>query len=540
MRPLDPRLLRHAGTARGHIVACIAIGTAKAGLIIAQASLLADMISRAFLHHAGLGELRIPLVLLGCTTVGRAFLAWLGDTTATAGAVRVTAQLRAALSGQLLRLGPEWLSRRQSGELAVLATSGVDALESYVAGYLPQLFLATIVPLAVGARILAADWVSALIVVVTLPLIPVFMALVGLATKQRMKRQWRALAVLGHHFLDVVAGLPTLKVFGRSKEQAHTIRRITNEYRRATLAGLRIAFLSALVLELLATLSVALVAVSIGLRLVDGHLSLQVGLLVLILAPEAYWPLRQLGTSYHSAAAGISAAQQVLDILEESPAEQGERTVPPDPRRVPIRLEDITVTRDGRTALDHLSLRLGPGTVTGIVGPSGCGKSTVIALLLGFCRADAGRISIGDSDLSTVDAELWRRRIGWVPQHPQLFAGSVADNIRLGGSDVDDAAVVRAAWLAAVDLAPDITIGENGAGLSAGQRRRIALARALVREPDVLLLDEPTEGLDPETERLIVQRLKAALAGRTVLLATHRRAPLVMCDHVVEFGLVPA
>ncbi|GAA3592494.1 thiol reductant ABC exporter subunit CydD [Kribbella ginsengisoli] len=539
MPAIDPRLLRYARTTRVFLALSVLIGAGQALVILAQAWLLASIITDAFLHGAGLHDAAGRLILLGTTLAARAGLSWLAEVAAHHSSAAVKSELRMRLLRQVVRLGPRWLTGERSGELGTLATRGIDALDDYFARYLPQLVLVCFVPIVVAARMFAADWLSATIVVVTLPLIPVFMILVGLTTKQLMARQWAALQLLAHHFLDVLSGLGTLKAFGRSRAQAGTVEKLADKQRKATLSSLRIAFLSSLVLELLATLSVALVAVSVGLRLVDGRLDLQTALLVLILAPEAYLPLRLLGAHYHASAEGLSAAEQVFAVLDHETPAPGTATA--DARQT-IELDEVVVNgadRDG-PSLDGLSLTIPAGQVTGIVGPSGCGKSTLLATLLGFTELECGRVLAGGVDLSTADLDSWRSQVGWLSQDPVLFTGTVHESIRLGRPYADDAAVRRAARTARVDVPLEQQIGERGNGLSAGQRRRIALARVLLLDAPLLLLDEPTEGVDPDTEHELLSTLPAAFAGRTVVLVTHRTALLDLCDRVVDLAGVPA
>jgi ATP-binding cassette subfamily C protein CydD/ATP-binding cassette subfamily C protein CydCD len=398
-----------------------------------------------------------------------------------------------------------------------------------------------VVPAIVLVRIVPADLTAAVTILLTLPLIPVFMALVGLHTEAANRRQFRLLTRLSHHFLDVVAGLPTLKAFGRSAVQADVVGRVSDEQRRVTMRTLRIAFLSALVLELLATLSVALVAVGIGLRLVSGHLDLATGLLVLILAPEAYLPLRQVGANYHASAEGLAAAEQVFAVLDAPEPASGSRP----PVLGTLTFDNLTVDYDERRALEAFSATVRPGEVVALTGPSGAGKSTVLGAVLGFVRPSTGRVSSGGVELSDVDIDAWRRMIAWVPQRPFLFAGTVADNIRLGDPQAGDDAVRRAAeragatgFLDARVAGLDTVLGDDGAGLSAGQRQRIALARAFLRDAPLILLDEPTANLDGDTEAGILEAIRELARGRTVIMAAHRPSLIAIADR--EIRLVPA
>ena len=373
------------------------------------------------------------------------------------------------------------------------------------------------------------------------------MALVGATTRDRMDRQLRTLERLGGHFLDVVAGLPTLKVFGRAKAQARAIRDVSERYRIAAMSTLRITFLSSLILELVATVSVALVAVAIGLRLLDGHLDLRTALFVLVLAPEAYLPLRQLGANYHASAEGMAAAERVFDVLGRAPAPGGTRTDVPDPAVAPVAVEGLRVTYPGRSApaLDGLSLIVEPGETVAVVGPSGCGKSTLIGVLLGLVAPDEGSVRIGGVDLAELDLAAWRSRLAWVPQRPHLFAASIADNVRLGRRDAtpdEVAAALAAAGLEdAVGRLPDgpaTMLGEDGHGLSAGERQRVALARAFLRDAPLLLLDEPTANLDGHTEDAVLDAVGRLARGRTVVVVSHRPALLSLADRVVSLSPV--
>ncbi|WP_186783339.1 thiol reductant ABC exporter subunit CydD [Streptomyces sp. CBG33] len=543
MKPIDPRLLRYARATRFFLAAVVVLGALGAGLVIAQAMLLAELIVSSFEQRFDTGDLTTPLLLLVAVALGRALVSWLTELAAHRASAAVTSELRMRLVERAGQLGPGWLGDRRTGSLIALATRGVDALDDYFARYLPQLGLAVVVPVAVLARIVTEDWVSAAIIVVTLPLIPLFMALIGWATQSRMDRQWGLLSRLSGHFLDVVAGLPTLKIFERAKAQAESIRRITHDYRRATLRTLRIAFLSSFALELLATLSVALVAVTIGMRLVHGDMDLYTGLVILVLAPEAYLPLRQVGAQYHAAAEGLAAAEEVFAVLETPVPHTGTQAPPAGA----LAFEGVTVRYPGRDApaVREATFTVEPGETVALVGPSGCGKTTLLQAALGFVAPAEGRVTVGGTDLAEVDRELWHQRIAWVPQRPQLFAGTVAENVRLARPDASEAEVARALeqagareFVAGLPAGAETELGEDGAGLSAGQRQRVALARAFLADRPVLLLDEPTASLDGASEEAVVEAVRRLAVGRTVLLVVHRPALLAVADRVVRLDEV--
>jgi len=547
VRALDPRLLEHARATRTFLLASIVLGLLSALLIVAQAWFLADVVAEAFQGDRGLSDLRLPLFALLAVVLARATVAWAGELLAGRCSARAKSQLRGALLERVAALGLDGSRRERSGELAVLAGRGIDALDGYFALYLPQVFLAVIVPLVLLVAIVFEDWISAAIIAVTIPLIPLFMALVGATTRDRMDQQFRTLERLGGHFLDVVAGLPTLKVFGRAKAQAAAIGEITERYRKTAMATLRITFLSSLILELVATISVALVAVAIGLRLLDGHLDLRTALFVLVLAPEAYLPLRQLGANYHASAEGMAAAEQVFAVLAKPLAPTGTRTDIPDPALAPIVLEGLRVAYPGRSepALEDISLTIEPGEVLAIVGPSGCGKSSLLSVLLGLVTPELGTVCVGGVDLGDLNIEAWRSRLGWVPQRPYLFAGSIAENVRLGRIDAtreEVGAALAAAGLtdtlAKLPGGADTMLGDRGAGLSAGERQRVGLARAFLRDAPLLLLDEPTANLDGRTEDEVLEAVRRLARGRTVVLVSHRPELLSLADRVHSLAAI--
>ncbi|SDT36067.1 thiol reductant ABC exporter subunit CydD [Actinoplanes derwentensis] len=556
MKPLDPRLLRYARATRTYLVATVVLGVIHAVLLIAQAVLLADAVTAVFLDGSGIGDLTtgvlgftVPvLVALAAVIAAKAAVAWLQEIAAVRSAAAVKSQLRNRLLDHVTALGPAGSAGAGSapaGVVAALAGNGLDALDAYFAKYLPQLVLAVLVPGILLTRLLPADLIATGTIAVTLPLIPLFMALVGMHTEAQNRRQFRLLARLSHHFLDVIAGLPTLKLFGRARAQAGIIRRISEDQRRHTMRTLRTAFLSSLVLELLATLSVALVAVGIGLRLVAGNLDLGTALLVLILAPEAYRPLREVGANFHASAEGLAAAEEVFAVLE-TPLPVSGRLAPP---AGDIVFDGVEVRFPGRsgTAL-RLDATIEPGTIVALTGPSGCGKSTALNVLLGFVNPTAGRVTVGGVPLPDLDPEAWRRHLAWVPQRPHLFASSVYDNIALTAPapSTDVVAAARAAgadgFIRELPESYSTLLGDDGTGLSAGQRQRIALARAFLRDAPIVLLDEPTANLDTETAASVMAAIRCLSAGRTVLIAAHRPELIALADRVILLteNLVPA
>lgn len=558
-RPFDPRLLRRVPATRRQLAVLVGLGICTAGLVVAQATALAAVLAAAAderLH-------RVALAGFVAAVAGRAATAWAQQTVAARTAATVKASLRTDLLAAVGQRGPGWLSGQRAGEIATLAGRGLDALDAYFTGYLPQLVLSVTVPAAVLARLVFADWTSALIVAVTLPLLPIFGALLGWQAQAATERQWRRLSLLGGHFLDMVAGLPTLRLFGRAQAQVAAVRRMADEHRVATMRTLRIAFLSALVLELVATLSVALVAVPVGLRLLDGGLALGTALLVLLLTPEAYLPLRAAGSRFHASMEGLTALDEALTVLTPSPTPdpvpqttpdgsmatpgRSSGTAPASPARVAaprpgeIRLEGVTVEYPRTTALRDVHLTIRPGERIAVVGPSGAGKSTLLGLLLGFVTPTAGRITVDGVDLAAIDLDAWRRQLAWVPQQAHLFADSVAGNIRLGAPDAPESAVraaVRAAALNdVIERLPDgldTMLGERGHGLSSGERQRVALARAFLRDAPMVLLDEPTARLDAASEAAVLDATHRLIAGRTALLVAHRPALLADADRVVR------
>jgi len=532
VRGFDRRLLRYARSTRTFLIASVVMQTIQALLIVAQAFLIADIIVRVFTQNQDLTDVMPRVVQLAVVIGARAVAAFLSEWLAHRTAATATSELRMAAWRHMMSLGPAWLSRQRTAELAQLLVRGLGGLEAYYARYLPQLVLAVVVPIIVGIAILTQDVLATVIVALTVPLIPVFMILVGWVSQARVDRQWRWLSVLGNHFLDVVEGLPTLKAFNRAQHQVGQIRKVGEEHRQATMGVLRITFISALVLELLSTLSVALIAVSIGVRLVNGDMTLMAGLSVLILAPEVYLPLRMVGQHFHAAAEGAEAADRIFAIMEQTPPTTG--TADLVTADTDLRLEGVTLGYGEDPVLVDFSAEFPRGQLTVVNGPSGAGKTTVLSALLGFLPADT--VWIGEQNLADVDVRQWWAQVAWVPQSPQLLPGTIAENL-MGADSREVLERTRlAAWVDSLPEGLQTRIGEGGRPVSVGQARRIALSRALLRGAQVLLLDEPTAGVDAESEQAIVEVLREVDA--TVIVVGHRSAINDIADHVVSVGVV--
>lgn len=541
-KPVDPRLLRYASASRWFFAAIGAIALAQTTVIVAFAWLLTQAVTGA-IDGMPPADLAPILGALAVVVAVRAVLLWLREAVAARAAARVQTQLRTALVGAIGVLGPEWLDARNSAALAVTAGRGLDALEAYFGRYLPQLVQTVVATPLILAVMWWQDWISGLTVLLTLPLIPIFMVLIGLATRAVQHRQWRTLQRLASRFADTVQGLSTLKVFGRQHRAAASIERVTEDYRRETMRVLRVSFLSGFALEFLASISVAIVAVSIGFRLIDGALTLAVGLFVLLLAPEAYLPLRQVGVQFHAAAEGIAATDDVFDVLDAARAlpaasrsQEPARAADAPASSAPVLVVDGVRVRRGGRMLPPVDLTAPPGTVTLLEGPSGAGKSSLLAALRGAARFD-GDARWDGIDVRSLAPSDW---LAWAGQRPGLLAGSIADNVALGDPAPDSALVRQALDLACAGaLDPAQELGVQGAGLSGGQAQRVAVARAFYRHlrgrAPVIALDEPSSALDPETERRLWRRLRRlADDGATVLLISHRTSARDIADAVVR------
>jgi thiol reductant ABC exporter CydD subunit len=551
--------LRRVRAVRAWLAASVLIGLGLTGCLVAQALLLAQLLARLFHRPVSLDDVAPELVSLLAVTVVRSLLLATSATAGAGAANRVRSELRRDALAAVLERGPAWLADERAGELAVSLGRGLDELDVYVGDYLPRLVLAVLGPVVLLGVIAGLDWLSFVILLVVVALVPVFMVLVGRLTQARVERRWAALTALGAHFLDVVEGLATLRAFGRAKRQESQIAEVTDELRHTTMAVLREAFLSALVLETLAAVGTALVAVPLALRLVDGRIALAPAISVLVLTPEVFLPLRRASADFHASAGGLSATDRVFEILEPCPSATAAARRPTpatepvaaSTRRAGLVLAGVRVSYAGRDrpGLDRVDLEVRPGERVALVGASGAGKSTLLAAVLGLVPLGSGSVRLGDLCQEGADLERWRARFAYVPQRPRLFAGTVADNLRLGSSaprgstsgvaDHDELLwAIEVAQLGAVvaRLADgvDSELGESAQRLSTGERQRLAIARALLRrDAEVLLLDEPTAHLDGATETALVAALDSALGDRSLIVATHRSPVVELADQVV-------
>lgn len=517
------------------------LGLLNGVLLVLQAWLVAWAIAAGVMHGAPLRRIAWALAALVPVFVARFVLARVAERVAFQAGASIRRTMRADLLSHLQRLGPAWLQGQARGDLVNSVVGGVEALEGYYARYLPTMRMTALVPLVIAVAVLPADWVSALVMLVSAPLIPFFMWMIGKGTEELNQRQWRVLAFLSARFLDTLQGLTTLKLLGASRREAAVVAQVSDDYRRSTMQVLRVAFLSSVVLEFLATVSIAVVAVMVGFRLMWGELAFLPGLFALLLAPEFYAPLRNMGAVYHLRMEAIGAAERMVQILAETaPAPlTGSMSAPTNAPALAFRELSFTYP-DGTVALDRCSFTAPAGCVTAVVGASGAGKSSLLHLLLRFIAPTAGAIRLDDVDLADLGDDPWLARVAWVPQRAHVFEGSVADNLRLGRPDADLDALREAAravgadtFIEALPQGYDTPLGERGVGLSGGQIQRLALARALLKDAPVLLLDEPTAHLDAHSQREVLAALARIARGRTVLLVTHRLHALNLAEHVV-------
>ncbi len=526
---------------RRPLVTAIAGGSLNGGLLIVQAMLLAHLIDRTIFKHMPVASQLVPFAALVGVFLLRTFCVHIGNRAAGRAGLAVKTRTREALVEHIHALGPAWSTAREPGALANTVVDGVEALHDYYAEYLPQASLSVIVPLAILVIVFPVDWISGLILAGTAPLIPLFMVLLGKGAAALNERQWARLTRLSAHFLEVLSGLGTLKAFGVARAEVKLVERLSEDYRRSTMKVLRVAFLSSFALEFLATVSIAMVAVLVGFRLLWGEVAFSAGLAALLLAPEFYLPLRNLGNAYHARLAAVAAAEDIADILQTpAPELGGTRAFQPD-GAFPVTFEHVDFAyTEGKRVLHDVSFEVPEGQHVALVGPSGAGKSTLLYLLLGFARPDEGRILTADAALGELDLAAWRRNIAWVPQRAHLFPGSVADNIALGSEGTVRAAIIAAAEKAQADTfisglpnGFDTLLGEDGAGLSGGEIQRIALARAFLRDAPLVILDEPTASLDLASEAAVNTAIEALARGRTMITVAHRLHTVRKANRIV-------
>jgi ATP-binding cassette subfamily C protein CydD len=541
-KALDAWLRGRAKAVRAPLNLAIGIGACGGLLLIVQAWLLAHVVDRVVIEHLGLSSVWPYLWFMLAVFGARAVVSLCADAVAFEAAAGVRQRLRAELTRKIAALGPGFVAGQRTGELTNLLFESVDELGKYYAEYLPQMPLAAFIPAAILVFVFPTDWISGVIMLISAPLIPFFMILIGKGTERLNQRQWRKLAWMSAHFFDVIEGLTTLKLFNASRAEGEIIGRISDDYRRSTMDVLRVAFLSSLVLEFFATISIAMIAVYIGFRLYYGEMQFLPGFTVLLLAPEFFRPLRAMGTQYHARMEAIGASERIVALLEtplpERPAGQGTL---PSSGRLEIRFREVGFSyQPSVPVLQGIDFSLARGERVALVGPSGSGKSTIARLLLGFDAPDEGGITINDIDLREIGSENWFARIAWMPQAPTLFHGSIGDNIRLGqpGAEMDAVrsaaqAANAAAFIERLPQGYDTIVGDRGQGLSGGEIRRVALARAFLKNADLVILDEPTASLDPETAALIAEAVERLAQNRALLIIAHRLESVASADRIL-------
>ncbi len=548
----DSRWLAGRGRpARPLLILTVALGELSGILLIVQTALLASIGNRAILQGEGLRELAPRFAELLAVMALRVLLAWAVKRSGFECASVVKRALRRDLIGGLRRLGPLALSRMRAGETSQVLVDSVEALEGYYAGYLPQRAIASLLPFTILAVVFPLDWISGLALSLTAVFLPLSMIVIGEEAHARNQALWASLARISGRFLDALRGLATVKIFGAQRRELEEIERSSEEYRLATMSVLRIAFVSSFMLELITAVSIAIVAVLTGLRLLSGTMGFFPGYFILLIAPEYFLVLRSLGAQYHSRMGAMSAAEQIRELMMKAPpsaeggdggteakagAQGGPTAARGSPRRerggTAVEFRQVAFSYPGRPLFDSLSFSLAEGESLALVGPSGCGKSTLLSLILGLAACQGGSISLGGRELGLIDRSELYEDLAWLPQRPSLFHGTIAYNIGLGRRGASSGEIALAARASHVldfaELLPsglDTQVGEGGRSLSAGQIQRVALARLFLRSPGLLLLDEPTAHLDGESEALVRESIRALAEGRSLILATHRSAP---------------
>ncbi len=540
-------------TSRHWLQAAIGLGVCSSLLLILQAWFLANVINSVIFEEAELSHVQGWLWLMLIIFIIRAFLTWASSRASFRAAAKIKLHLRDRLHRHIQALGPVHSGREHSGANVNILVDGIEALENYYAHYLPAISFVVLIPPAILIIIFPLDWISGLVLLITAPIIPLFMIMIGRGAEKLNKKQWRKLARMSSHFLDTIQGLTTLKIFNASRREAAMIAKVSDEYREHTMSVLRVAFLSSLLLEFFSSIGIAIVAVLVGFRLLHGDMTFLAGFFVLILAPDFYLPLRNMGTHYHARMDGIGAAEQMVKMLAIPLSEdRGQKTEDrivsashlvylPSDTGLAITFKNITFAYEkDRPALSEFNLNIEAGERVALIGESGAGKSTVINLLLGFVQAGEGNIFINDHELSRIPLSRWREQIAWLPQRPYLFHGSIADNIRMGKHGATEQEIKDAARLANCDEFIEKMgdgyqshIGEQGLGLSGGQIQRIALARAFLKDAPLLILDEAAANLDKHSEQLIEKSIDLLAQNRTVIIVAHRLNTIEKVEQIV-------
>lgn len=543
---IDKRLLKITANIKVSAVLTIFFGLLTGIFTIGQAYYLSYTINKVFLEHSVLSSVLYLIIIILTISILKAVSNWNQNFFANRVAGYAKNILRKNILNHLFSLGPNYTKSERTGEISNTITNGVEKLDAYFSQFLPQLFLSALIPIIILFFIFPIDFLTGIVFIVTAPLIPIFMILIGSIAESLNKKQWKLLSRMSAYFLDVIQGLTTLKIFGRSKDQIDKISKISNAYRTSTMKVLRVAFLSALVLELLSTISIAIVAVEIGLRLMNGNLEFQPALFILILAPEFYLPIRQLGTRYHAGMEGMAAAKSIFGILETPlPENKIMETGALNFLKDTINFSDVYYSYNNgeRKALQGLSFSVEPGKVTALIGESGSGKTTVINLLLRFFEQEHGKITINNKNINKIDIDKWREQIAWVSQNPYLFHKTIRENILLAKPDANEDDLIQAAqsaniydFIKSLPQGFETLVGERGTLISGGEAQRIALARAFLKNAPLLIMDEPTANLDPQTEAEMISSLKELIVGRTVLIIAHRLNTIKEADKIIVFS----
>ncbi len=542
---IDRRLFQLLKEERTPFLASISAGILASVMLIAQAYFLSRIINGAFIEKSGIEKLLIPLALFALFSLLRMALNWFSHTEANRGTLIIREKLFTRLIGTVAALGPLYTKSVQSGRLSTTLLKGVESLDAYYSQYIPQIFFALFTPLLIAGTILPRDPISGTILLFSAPLIPIFMIVIGKSASAMTEKQWKTMSRMSGYFLDVLQGLPTLKLFAQSQRQHNALEEAGETFRHATLRVLKIAFLSSLTLELVGTIGMAIIAVGIGLRLMTGEITFQLALFVLLLTPDFYLPLRQLGTKFHAGMEGVSASKEIFAILDQkAPArlQPAGFTMNESVGERPIHCNNVTYTYPGsqEPALENITITIPSGKTTAIIGPSGSGKSTLINLLLRFQEPDKGSITVDDKPIHAMPLDAWQKQISWVPQHPYLFNATLRENILLARPEAsaDEMAVAlqKTGLTNLVSQLPqglDTVLGEEGARLSGGEAQRVALARAFLKNAPLLVLDEPTSHTDPELEAMLRNSIQELMQGRTTIMIAHRLKSIRSSEQII-------